>query len=409
MRAMPSTRQLFLLVATVFNFSVPHGAAAQYIFLEAFATGLSRPVSIVNAGDGSGRLFVVEQGGKIIVHDGTQVLSNPFLDVSSQVSCCGEGGLLDIAFHPKHAENGLFFISYTDNAGNSVIARYAVSNNPNLADSDSGTVVLTVAQPYSNHNGGQIQFGPDGYLYIAMGDGGSGGDPDNRAQDIGELLGKLLRIDVSQGPAYAIPPDNPFVGVGGARDEIWAFGLRNPWRFSFDRLTGDLFIADVGQGSREEVNYQLVNSSGGENYGWRLMEGSLCFAPPTNCNGAGTLILPIVEYGHANGDCSITGGYRYRGNNFPPARGLYFYGDYCSGRIRAAAKQSDGSWISTEVLDTTYRISSFGEDETGEIYLAHHVANDGVVYRLVLHESLAQLVPSSPKDHAMPWLGLLLE
>jgi glucose/arabinose dehydrogenase len=230
-----------------------------------------------------------------------------------------------VAFHPNYVGNGFFYVSYTDAAGDSVIARYSVSADPNRADLASGVILLTITQPFSNHNGGQLQFGPDGYLYISIGDGGSGGDPQNNGQNLGNLLGKILRIDVASGFPFAVPADNPFVGVGGAREEIWSYGLRNPWRFSFDRLTGDLFIGDVGQSSWEEVDFQPAGSAGGENYGWRLMEGSSCFNPSTDCNN-GTLTLPIREYDHTVG-CSVTGGYRYRGSANFDLEGFYFYGD----------------------------------------------------------------------------------
>ena len=252
--------------------------------------------------------------------------SKPFLYIESIVSSIGERGLLSVAFHPNYKNNGNFYVNYTNTIGDTVVARYSVSADPNVADRDSSIILLTIPQPFSNHNGGGLQFGPDDYLYIGMGDGGSAGDPQNNAQNKGSLLGKILRIDVDSSFPYAIPSGNPFVGNPLARDEIWALGLRNPWRFSFDRLTGDLFIADVGQGSWEELNFQLVKSSGGENYGWRMMEGSQCFNPPANCND-GTLTLPILEYDHTLG-CSITGGFRYRGNSNPQLYGIYIYGDF---------------------------------------------------------------------------------
>ena len=213
----------------------------------------------------------------------------------------------------------------------------------------------------------------------------------------GHILGKILRIDIDRGPTYAIPPGNPFGGAANAREEIWALGLRNPWRFSFDRLTGDLFIADVGEASREEVDFQVADSPGGENYGWRLMEGSICFEPQVRCND-GTLVLPILEYDHSDGNCSITGGYRYRGMATPQAEGLYFYADFCSGRIWAAGEQANGIWITTEVLDTEFNITSFGEDETGELYIAHHAPSNGSIYRMVLHEALGSLQPDGDND-----------
>jgi glucose/arabinose dehydrogenase len=349
-------------------------------------SGLSSPVGITHAGDGSGRLFIVLQGGKILIFDGVQILSPPFLDISSLVSSGGERGLLGVAFHPDYAHNGLFYVNYTNIAGDTVVARYSVSADPDLADPGSASILLTISQPFSNHNGGQLQFGPDGYLYIGVGDGGSGGDPGNRAQDLGLLLGKILRIDVdvdkNAADLYYIPLDNPFVGPGdGALDEIWAWGLRNPWRFSFDRLTGDLFIADVGQNSWEEVDFQPDTSTGGENYGWRLMEGNSCYNPPTSCND-GTLTLPILVYDHSAG-CAVTGGYRYRGSKNPDLYGLYLYGDYCSGRIWGAQEDGLGGWSSRALLDTNFSISSFGEDESGEIYFAHLAASNGAIYKVV--------------------------
>ena len=348
---------------------------------EPVVSGLSSPVGVTNAGDGSGRLFIVLQRGEIVIFDGVQVFSPPFLDITSLVSSGGERGLLGLAFHPDYVHNGLLYVNYTNAAGNTVIARYSVSGDPNLADPGSAKILLTVAQPFTNHNGGQLQFGPDGYLYIGLGDGGSGGDPGNRAQDLGLLLGKILRLDVDNGDPYSIPSDNPFVGDATARDEIWAWGLRNPWRFSFDRSTGDLFIGDVGQSSWEEVDFQPAASAGGENYGWRLMEGNSCYNPATNCND-GTLTLPILLYDHSLG-CSITGGYRYRGSKNPHLFGVYLYGDYCSGRIWGAQEDSLGGWNTTVLLDTDFSISTFGEDESGEIYFADLSDPDGVIYQVV--------------------------
>ena len=354
------------------------------ISLQPIATGLANPVGVTHAGDGSARLFINLQEGKIVIYDGSQVLPTPFLDISSLVSCCVERGLLGVAFHPNYENNGFFYVNYTDTAGDTVVARYSVSADPNVADPGTASILLTQDQPFANHNGGQLAFGPDGYLYIGLGDGGSGGDPQNNGQGLQTLLGKILRIDVDGGPPYAIPPDNPFVADPDALDEIWAYGLRNPWRFSFDRLTGDLLIGDVGQNLWEEVDLQPASSAGGENYGWRRMEGNHCFNPSTNCND-GTLTLPIIEYGHSGTDnCSVTGGYGYRGAPSSPAYGSYFYGDYCSGRIWGATDNGDGTWTATELLDTPHLISTFGEDEAGEIYLAHHTSPDGVIYRLVL-------------------------
>jgi len=369
-----------LILATALAWAGP--AAAQITLgFEPVASGLASPVGAVHAGDGSGRLFIVEQAGRIRIHDGAQLLATPFLDVSALVSCCGERGLLGLAFHPDYATNGLFYVHYTDTAGNTAIARYQVSANPNVADSASGQLLLSVAQPFANHNGGQIAFGPDGYLYVGLGDGGDAGDPGNRAQSLGTLLGKILRIDVDGAFPYAIPPSNPFLATPGALPEIWAYGLRNPWRFSFDRQTGDLLIGDVGQSQREEVDFQPAASAGGQNYGWRLMEGSLCYNPPTGCND-GTLTLPILEYDHSVG-CSITGGYRYRGARFPQLVGRYFYGDFCSGRIWGGS-QSGPTWSTVELVDTTLSITSFGEDEGGEVYVVHYGSgSNGTLQRIV--------------------------
>jgi len=343
-------------------------------------TGIANPVAITHAGGGSGRLFITLQAGLIILYDGQQVLPTPFLDISPLVTSGGEQGLLSVAFHPNYAANGFFYVNYTDLNGDTVIARYRVSVNPNTADPSSATILLTIPQPFPNHNGGQLLFGPDGYLYIGMGDGGSGGDPSNNAQNLMSLLGKILRIDVDNSQPYGIPPDNPFLTDPNASDEIWAYGLRNPWRFSFDRQTGDLFIADVGQNNLEEVNFQAAASTGGENYGWRLMEGSSCFNPGSNCND-GSLALPILEYDHSLG-CSISGGYRYRGLQSPGMAGLYFYGDFCSGRIWGATQNAQGAWTTTQLLATALQITAFGEDEDGELYVASFSPNPGAVYRI---------------------------
>jgi glucose/arabinose dehydrogenase len=301
------------------------------------AGGFAQPIGIAHAGDGSGRLFIVEQGGLVkIIKNGT-VVATPFLNVSSLLkSSAGEQGLLGIAFPRGYGPGkNYLYTNYTgtQGIGDTVIARFQTTVDPDVADSTSGQTLLTVIQPFANHNGGQLAFGPDGYLYIGMGDGGSGGDPFNNAQNPLSLLGKVLRIDVeSQSGAYSIPSSNPFAGNAAYRPEIWALGLRNPWRFSFDRGTGDLFIADVGQNLYEEVNAQSAASGGGENYGWNIMEGLHCYAT-TTCDRTG-LTLPVAEYGHSlMGDCSITGGFVYRGGEFPVLQGVYLYGDYCSGRI----------------------------------------------------------------------------
>ncbi|HVF41899.1 MAG TPA: PQQ-dependent sugar dehydrogenase [Pyrinomonadaceae bacterium] len=343
--------------------------------------GFTAPVGVTNAGDGSGRLFVVEQGGRVRVVKSGAPLPTPFLDISARISSGGERGLLGLAFAPDYARRGYFYVNYTNPAGNTVVSRFRRSAaNADLADPASEQVVLTIAQPFANHNGGQLAFGRDGYLYVGMGDGGDGGDPGNRAQNPLELLGKILRIDVETGRpyTYTAPASNPFVGRAGFRPEIWALGVRNPWRFSFDRLTADLFIADVGQGSLEEIDFQPAASHGGENYGWRIMEGTRCFNP-NPCSVTG-LTLPVVEYDHGAGNCSVTGGYVYRAAAFPRMRGLYFYGDFCSGRIWALRNVSP-AWTSTLLLDAAFQISAFGEDEAGNVYVLGY--NTGQLFQLL--------------------------
>jgi glucose/arabinose dehydrogenase len=344
--------------------------SAQQLALRPIATGLGLPLGIVSAGDS--RLFIVEQLGQILIYEGTRVLPTPFLDVSLLVTPGSNGserGLLGLAFDPHYASNGFFFIYYTDRNGNITLARYSRSAaNADRADPNSAAIVLTIDHTeFPNHNGGQLQFGPDGYLYLGPGDGGSGGDPHNHAQDRSQLLGKLLRIDVSTFP-YRIPPSNPFVNTPGARPEIWAYGLRNPWRFTFDRNTGDLFIADVGQDLWEEVDFQPATSIGGENYGWRCLEATHPFNQ-ANCQGL-SFTPPILEYGHVNNQCSITGGYRYHGAKYPRLHDIYFYADFCSGTIWGATQQSDGTWTSKTMLSTKRSIASFGEDANGELYVA---------------------------------------
>ncbi len=351
------------------------GSAIAY---QPVVAGIPMPTCIANAGDGSGRLFLCEQGGRIRILAGGTLLAAPFLDISSRVSCCDERGLLSVAFPPDYAEKGHFYVDYTDANGDTVVARFRASADPDAADAASEETVIRIAQPYANHNGGQLAFGPDGYLYIGMGDGGSGGDPGNRAQNPAVLLGKLLRLDVESGASpYAIPPGNPFRNRAGYRPEIWALGLRNPWRFSFDRGTGDLWIGDVGQDLWEEIDRQRASSGGGENYGWRIMEGYHCF-DASSCNQAG-LVQPVAEYGHGQ-ECSVTGGYVYRGSAFPRLLGAYFYGDYCSGRVWTL-RRDGASWLSTPAPPTPYAISTFGEDEAGDLYLGDY--DGGGVFRIV--------------------------
>lgn len=347
------------------------------ISLTKIVSGLNQPLGIAHASDGSGRLFVVEQGGRIRIIKNGALASQPFLDISSRVSCCGERGLLGLAFPPNYASKKYFYVNYTNSSGDTVVARYRVTTNPDVANSNSEQVLLTVNQPYANHNGGQLAFGRDGYLYIGLGDGGSAGDPQNNAQNPASLLGKILRIDVESGSApYAIPPSNPFRQTAGYRPEIWALGLRNPWRFSFDRQTGDLYIGDVGQDRYEEIDFQPASSKGGENYGWRITEGNHCYNTST-CNQSG-LVRPIVEYDHQQGR-SVTGGVVYRGQSYPNLQGIYLYGDYISGKIWGL-RRSGTSGENTVLLNSGNLISTFGEDDAGNVYLADY--RQGNIYRI---------------------------
>ncbi|MGD9548542.1 MAG: PQQ-dependent sugar dehydrogenase [Candidatus Krumholzibacteriia bacterium] len=362
-------------------------AAAQVGSQEIIA-GLDRPLRLVSP-PGDPRLFVVERPGTIRVYDQDGTFRDLCLDISNLVSLDSERGLLGLAFPPDHASTGRFYVSYTDLGGDSRVVRYTMGTDPDLADPASAQLVIQVGQPQANHNGGHLEFGPDGLLYFGLGDGGGGGDPQNNAQNDQVLLGKLLRLDVSgTGPGYAIPPDNPFVGLP-PRDEIWAKGLRNPWGWSFDGLTGDLYIADVGQNELEEVNVQPAGSSGGENYGWRLMEGSSCFNPPADCPQAG-LTLPVHEYGHGGTPfrCSITGGYVYRGAAIPQLAGRYFFADFCSAQIWSltwTSGQGAGDvreWTDLIAPEGGFgAIAAFGQDAFGELYVLDY--GGGTVHRLV--------------------------
>lgn len=339
------------------------------------ADGFTKPLYVTHAGDGSGRLFVVEQAGRIFVISDGNVNPTPFLDIVSIVgSDANEQGLLSVAFHPDYSNNGFFFVNYTNKQGDTTIARYQVSDNPDVADPNTGQILLTIRQPFGNHNGGQLVFGPDGYLYIGMGDGGAAGDPQNNGQTLSTLLGAILRIDVNQGDPYGVPESNPFVNDQNARPEIWSYGWRNPWRFSFDRATNDMYIGDVGQNQFEEIDVEPAGTPGGQNYGWNLMEGFHCFNPQ-ECDPASlNVVLPITEYDHSQG-CSVTGGYVYRGTQFPALSGLYFYGDYCSGIIWGLRHETDGSWSQAELWRSDLAISSFGQDENGEVYIVNHQGN----------------------------------
>lgn len=371
--------------------------AAPKVELQQLATFNGDPIGIANAGDGSGRLFIILQDGRIMIYSGGSVLPTPFLDISDRVSCCGEQGLLGLAFHPDYTQNGWFYVDYTDSNGNGQVSRFRVTADPDVANPDSERPVINIPHPvFTNHNGGQLQFGPDGYLYIGTGDGGSGGDPNNNAQNLGQLLGKLLRIDIDNGNRYAIPPTNPFVDVSGARPEIWAYGLRNPWRFTFDRSTGDLFIADVGQNAWEEINFQRAASPGGENYGWRLMEGKSCYNPPQNCND-GSLKLPLIVYPHFDdGDfigCAVIGGYRYRGPSFPALTGVYFFADDCTGRLWGAIRQGPLAKV-REIAVTGLNVTSFGEDDAGDQYLTEISGN--ALYKLIDAQARDGVTNASP-------------
>lgn len=367
--------------------SAPTNASWPEISLSLKATGFNRPTHIANAGDGSNRLFVVEQQGRIIILKDNAPLNVPFLDIVSRVSCCGERGLLSVAFPPGYAAKRYFYVNYTDVKGDTVVARYHLSANPDVADPGSEEILLTVKQPFANHNGGQLAFGPDGYLYIGMGDGGSAGDPFENGQNPGTLLGKILRIDAeSRRSPYVIPSDNPYLKNMNYRPEIWALGLRNPWRFSFDRKTGDLYIADVGQDLYEEVDFQSVSSGGGENYGWNIMEGAHCFKSDP-CDKTG-LVVPVAEYDHSKG-CSVTGGMVYRGQEFATMLGIYFYGDYCSGRIWGM-RRSGTAWTTTELMNSGHSISTFGEDEYGAIYIADY--GTGRIYKIGLKGVVAKVL-----------------
>ncbi len=350
--------------STLFRDGKASVAAAVDITLVPVLGGLDNPVFVTHATDASNRLFVVEQPGRIKVLQADATVPTVFLNITSKVNFGGERGLLGLAFHPQFQQNRRFFVNYTrEPDGATVIAEYHVSaQDPNVAE-PAETVLLTIPQPFANHNGGMIAFGPEGYLYIGMGDGGSANDPGNRAQNIKELLGKMLRIDVDHpngAQAYSSPPDNPFNGTAG-RDEIFAVGLRNPFRFSFDRATGELYVGDVGQGSFEEID----KVTRGGNYGWRVMEGNHCNPSFNNgqCSTAG-FTTPIAEYGHTQGRCSLTGGYVYRGTKGALPVGSYVFGDYCTGEIFLL----DGG-VESVLLDTDLNISSFGEDRDGEIYV----------------------------------------
>jgi glucose/arabinose dehydrogenase len=351
---------------------------SQTITLQSFATGFDSPVEITNAGDS--RLFVVQKGGLIrILNSNGTVNSTPFLNLSTLISSGGERGLLGLAFHPNYTTNGYFFVNYTNTSGNTVIARYSVnSGNPDIANT-TGTILMTISQPYSNHNGGSIKFGSDSYLYIGMGDGGSGGDPGNRAQNINENLGKMLRIDVNStvAPFYTSPATNPYIGIAG-NDEIWAIGLRNPWKFSFNRLNGDLWIADVGQGAIEEIN-KIINPlpNTGINFGWRCYEGNSTYNT-SGCAPSSTMTFPFAQYARSGGACSVTGGYFYTGSTYPNFQNKYFFTDYCDDKIRMV---NSAGVITTTTSFSGNNFVTFGEDVNGELYIAG--ISSGTIYKII--------------------------
>jgi len=342
------------------TFPDPNGYAWQPLI-----TGLQRPVDL--QADGSGRLFVIEKVGRIRIIENDQLLESPFLDISDHVgSSSNEQGLLGLAFHPGYQENGRFFVNYTDTNGDTVIARFQVSNDPNVVDPNSEVKLLGVDQPFANHNGGGLAFGPDGYFYIGLGDGGSQGDPNGNAQNTDVLLGKMLRLDVDSAEPYAVPADNPF------GNEVWAYGFRNPWRFSFDKSTADLYIGDVGQNQWEEIDFLAAGSPGGTNFGWDHREGAHDFEG----GGPEGMIDPVAEYIHPEGGCSVTGGYVYRGS-MPEWNGIYLYGDYSTGMIWGLIR-SDSGWQSQLLFDLDVNITSFGQDASGELYL---VSDNGGIFR----------------------------
>jgi glucose/arabinose dehydrogenase len=352
------------------------------ISLATFKSGFSSPADIVNAGDGTKRLFIVERCGTIkIIDENGETLGSNFLNITNRVNCLSdERGLLSAAFPPNYSAKNYFYVFYTQANGALTVSRFHVPDGtPNQADANSEEIIITISHAdNSNHNGGKLAFGNDGYLYFSTGDGGGGGDQSNNGQNKNSLLGKILRIDVESGVSpYAVPPDNPFVDASGL-DEIWALGLRNSWRFSFDRENYNLYITDVGQSSWEEVNFQPASNTGGMNYGWRLREGNHCYKPSSGCGKPVNYSAPVTEYSHSLG-CSVTGGYVYRGSEYTDMEGIYFYGDFCSGRIWGL-KRRKGNWYSQMLSDTSHNISTFGEDEAGNLYLANLVT--GTIYKI---------------------------
>jgi glucose/arabinose dehydrogenase len=410
------------MVSCVFSFSLlswlaatgeaqVHGSATPLTTVAAFG-GFQRPVLACAPGGDTTRLFVLEQWtGRIRIVTAGSILPTPFLDLGGHITVGDDLGMRSLAFHPQYASNGCFFVSYIDRLGDLVLSRFHVSSDPNVADPRSEEILLTIDEPGTNHSGGMIAFGPnDGYLYMATGDGGPGNDPDDRAQDPSLLLGKILRLDIDVPEGYGIPPDNPFVGPGDPRDEIWALGLRHPWRFSFDRVTGDLYLGDVGQSSVEEIDFQPAHSAGGQNYGWRCMEGTRCTGMTGCVCGSPALTEPIYQFDHDAG-CAVIGGYVYRGCAVPDLRGTYFFADYCTAKIYSLLY--DGSGV-IDLQDRTGELTpgsggpiqspfSFGEDGLGELYILDGAK--GVLWKIVPREPVTRASSYGvgwPGTHGVP-------
>lgn len=384
--SLPSTAVAAVSQLPVTDGASPAAPTSATVKATVVTSAVNQPVLATSPRDGTSRLFIVEKTGKVRIVKGGSLLATPFLDLSGSVSKGGEQGLLGLAFHPGYRTNRKLYVSYTDRNGDTVVREYrAGATNANRVVMSTGRTIIKIAQPYANHNGGMIAFGRDGYLYIGMGDGGSGGDPGNRAQNLNSLLGKMLRLNVNGSTSarnYTIPSSNPYVGRAG-RDEIWQRGLRNPWRFSFDRSNGNLWIGDVGQNRYEEVDRAVRTSTGpgkGRNWGWRVMEGFHCYRPASGCSTTGKT-RPLLEYSHASGRCSVTGGYVYRGKAIPALAGWYVYGDYCSGEVWAVSGTAPSKPTPVRLLGagSGRLVAGFGEDDAGELYLCDL---NGTVYRI---------------------------
>lgn len=398
----PAARFAILIFSTLIFLAVSsygQPAGTPVLHFQPVVTGLSSPLDVVNAGDGPNRLFIVQRGGIVRIFNGNSLLATPFINLADTVLDNGEQGLLSLAFHPDYENNRYFFVWYNDKEGDLTLARYQTSvNNPDAADQQSEVVLLEIPKPgtpyFTNHNGGKLNFGPDGYLYVSIGDGGNGGDPFNNSQNGNSLFGKLLRLDVNNfnaAPYYTIPPDNPFVSNPSVRDEIWALGLRNPWRWSFDRLTNDMWIADVGQGAREEINFRAAGNTGGINYGWRCYEGNNTYNS-SGCGPSSSFVFPIFDYPHNNstGGYSVTGGLVYRGNAFPLLTGWYVCADYVSGNVWKIYPNGS-NWIISQQTGLPGGLAGFGEAENGALYAVS--LNAGALYEIQATTSLpARLV-----------------